>query len=480
LLSNGCYRWTENPMPRRLRFPDIPPGPHQELLIFLHELHRLAGEPSTREIAEGIVTASNGEVRCSHTTVHALLAGRKLPTKGDLLFELVKFLHSRNRHQRKTEDAVLDELDALWGPATRRHLLALPTPPPASGDVTLPAGVAGRPDIVPPRDGDPADLPRTTPAPQADGLVQDSAPGGTGTVYAAQNANVIVRPPGSTLVLDRPDEALRPAALPDLRTSRAVLAGVSWYQDSALIGLPAIPQGVGQLSQLLQRPSGAFLGENVTTLADPSARDLFESVERASQDAGDTLLFYYAGHGLVSPSRGELLLGTPETKLGSDYTSASYDTIRNLISSSRARRSVVILDCCFSGRALETMGPLDSLAEIPAAYVITSTSRNRVSFAPSGSQYTAFTGALIKVLQEGIPDGGEVLSISDIYEQLRDTAIEQGFPVPELRAHNDQGLALARNPAYALPSSSTQPADRAALSGLRARADAGDGTPRDC
>ena len=55
-------------------------------------------------------------------TIHSLLAGRELPTKGDLLFEVVKFLHHRNRHQRKTEDAVLDELDALWGPATRRDL----------------------------------------------------------------------------------------------------------------------------------------------------------------------------------------------------------------------------------------------------------------------------------------------------------------------------------------------------------------------
>jgi hypothetical protein len=68
-----------------------------------------------------------------------------------------------------------------------------------------------------------------------------------------------------------------------------------------------------------------------------------------------------------------------------------------------------------------------------------------------GSLYTQFTGALIKVLQEGVPGSGEVLTIRDIYQQLRKTAIEKGCPAPELRAHNDHGLALARNAAYSPP-----------------------------
>lgn len=453
-------------MPRRLRFPDLPPGPQQELLVFLHELHRLAGEPSTREIAEGIVKASNGEVRCSHTTIHALLAGHKLPTKGDLLFELVKFLHSRNRRQRKTEDEILDELDDLWGPATRRHLLALPTPlqpaspqiPPASSSTDSRPATGSRPSTAGPPDTDSVkDHP--TDAPGAahhhhEPVTQRNDAERHGFLFAAQGGNVHVhpRPPtaGHALVLDRQDEP-RPAALPDLRTSHAVLAGVSRYSDPGLPDIPTIPAGISQLSYLLQRPPGAFLGEHVTTLNNPGALELFESVERASADATDTLLVYFAGHGLVSPRRGDLLLATPDTAPSRDYTAAPYDTIRDLISSSRARRSVVILDCCFSGRALESMGSLDSLAEIPAAYVITSTSRNRAAFAPANSQYTAFTGALIETLQQGIHDGGELLTIRDIFGRLRQTAIEQGFPAPELRAHNDGGLALAYNPAYIPP-----------------------------
>ena len=39
----------------------------------------------------------------------------------------------------------------------------------------------------------------------------------------------------------------------------------------------------------------------------------------------------------------------------------------------------------------------------------------------------------------------------DIYQQLRKAATEEGFPVPELRVHNDRGLALARNAHTFLP-----------------------------
>jgi uncharacterized caspase-like protein len=170
---------------------------------------------------------------------------------------------------------------------------------------------------------------------------------------------------------------LSPPSLPELTTSRAILAGVSYYQDGSLPELPTVSRGVRDLQRLLQQPPETFLDENVITLENSSTRALFESVHHASRDARDTLLLYFAGHGLVSWRSGELLLATPDTQVGSDYTAAPYDTIRDLISSSRARRSVVILDCCFSGRALETMGPLDSLAEIPATYVLTSTSRNR-------------------------------------------------------------------------------------------------------
>jgi hypothetical protein len=435
-------------VPRRLRFPDLPQGPHQELLLFLRGLHQLAGEPSTRDIADGIFKASNGEVRCSHTTIHALLAGRKLPTNGDLLFELVKFLNNRNRHRRADEDALLDELDKLWRPATRRHLLDLPTPLSLASETT---------QLTPDRpvanhSSPPAGGIWAGEASQTGSSRLNSPAPETNTPRANDvSARTVILPREPVAVSDR--SALvdqvegRDPALPELRTSQAVLVGVGRYHDETLPNIAGVPAGVARLRELLQQPPGTFLGENVVMVNDPGRHELLKSVQQAADKAEDTLLVYFAGHGLVSP-KGDLLLATSDTEFHAEYSTAPYDAIRDLISGSRARRNVVLLDCCFSGRALEALGPLGALADIPSAYVITSTSRNTAAFAPAGSRYTQFTGALIETLEEGIPGGRELLTVSDIFNQIRRKALEQGFPAPEWRAHNDQGLALARNPAY--------------------------------
>lgn len=56
--------------------PDLPPGPHRELLDRLHEVHHRAGWPSLRAIAQ--------DVGCSPTTVSAVFSRPRLPSWGVL------------------------------------------------------------------------------------------------------------------------------------------------------------------------------------------------------------------------------------------------------------------------------------------------------------------------------------------------------------------------------------------------------------
>ena len=51
--------------------PDLPPGPHRDLIDALHDLHHRAGWPSLRSLAR--------EAGRSHTTVSAALSSRRLP-----------------------------------------------------------------------------------------------------------------------------------------------------------------------------------------------------------------------------------------------------------------------------------------------------------------------------------------------------------------------------------------------------------------
>ncbi len=56
--------------------PDLPPGPHRDLSVALHELHHRAGWPSLRALA--------GEAGVSHTTVSKAFSSPTLPTWGTL------------------------------------------------------------------------------------------------------------------------------------------------------------------------------------------------------------------------------------------------------------------------------------------------------------------------------------------------------------------------------------------------------------
>jgi hypothetical protein len=87
--------------------------------------------------------------------------------------------------------------------------------------------------------------------------------------------------------------------------------------------------------------------------------------------------------------------------------------------------------------------------EIEGTYTLTSTSANAPAHAPIGGEYTAFTGALLKTLKEGIPNGPQLLTLDEIYRNLRRELRARNAPSPERRGVNNAGdLALAINPAF--------------------------------
>jgi ATP-dependent Clp protease ATP-binding subunit ClpC len=120
---------------------------------------------------------------------------------------------------------------------------------------------------------------------------------------------------------------------------------------------------------------------------------------------------------------------------------------------SSARNRIVILDCCFAGRAIEWMaapgGPDAGHLDISGTHVLTATSATRHAHAPEGARHTAFTAALIDLLRRGTPDAGSLIRISDIYPNLVRALRSRGLPTPQQRGTDAIGdLALTRNPAW--------------------------------
>ena len=243
------------------------------------------------------------------------------------------------------------------------------------------------------------------------------------------------------------------AVLPDPGRSRAVLIGSSTYRR--LEDLPAVRNNLTGFRDVLVAPAlGGLPADNCTIVAEPAQPvDVYRTLRQHAAAAEDTLMVYFAGHGRTR-SRNELFLCLPNTDPDElAYSALPYDELRRVVADSRATKKVVILDCCFSGRALaDQAGDEETIlgqVGIEGTYLLTATAANAVALAPPGEPYTAFTGTLLGLLTKGIPDGPQLLTFAQIYPRLQYTLTSRQLPRPRQQGSDTIAhLALTRNLAY--------------------------------
>ena len=242
--------------------------------------------------------------------------------------------------------------------------------------------------------------------------------------------------------------------LPDPRRSYAVLIGNSTYASAELDDLPAVASNLTGLAQVLTDPAlGAFPPDRCIVVPDPaSAREAYRTLREYAALAEDTLLVYWAGHGGPGP-RDELYLSVIDTDTGELPVSAlPVGHVREAILHSPAAHRVLMLDSCLSGRAVPMGGVTEELLGQPAIgddYILVSAPPRSISLFPPEQTYTAFTGALISLMRNGVPDGPEFLTFATIYSQLLYVLASRGLPrLQQFGTGNAGQLALTRNPAY--------------------------------
>lgn len=239
---------------------------------------------------------------------------------------------------------------------------------------------------------------------------------------------------------------------PDPLGSRAVLIGTGEYHSERLPSLPGVPNNVADLAVVLSDFSRWGLPpENCQEIIDPDdPAEVITSLIRAADATEDTLIVYFAGHGLLD-SDGDLVLATRNTAPDrAQYSGVPYEWVREVLERSQVMRRVVILDCCFSGRALRAMSDTATAVigqiDVEGTYVLTSAPSNSTARAPEGSRNTTFTAGLLNVLREGIPGSARFLSLDDVYEQTLRALARGGQPRPQRLGTNTIGrLPLVRN-----------------------------------
>jgi hypothetical protein len=76
--------------------------------------------------------------------------------------------------------------------------------------------------------------------------------------------------------------------------------------------------------------------------------------------------------------------------------------------------------------------------DISGTYTMTSAPATSTSISPPGARYTAFTGELLRVLREGVPGAGSLLTLQEIYLALMRGLAARSMPRPQ---HLGTGLA---------------------------------------
>ncbi|MFB6989118.1 caspase domain-containing protein [Streptomyces sp. NPDC056304] len=254
--------------------------------------------------------------------------------------------------------------------------------------------------------------------------------------------------------------------LHDYSRSRAVLIGVSKYDR-----LPSAEPAANSLKRmkgLLTGPLCSWPQNRVQVWEkdDVQQRDrLPDQLMEAFDGVKDIALFYFVGHGQLYDD--ELCLAlqkSPEYGPRCKTVGLPFSDVRDALRACDAQTKIVILDCCFAGRARE-----HSLAPESANVIDWTHAKGAATLAASGAYRTAwyepdsgmhnpqtyFTKYLIDVIEQGVPGYSDGLPLSAIYDHAAHALVRDKRPEPTRSVLHDAGrFILARNvaePVASLP-----------------------------
>lgn len=209
----------------------------------------------------------------------------------------------------------------------------------------------------------------------------------------------------------------------------ALLIGVSEY-GSGFNQLPAAPKDMEAMQRVLQHPDiGDF--DEVMPLVNPDPQEMGTAIENVfgGRNRNDLVLLYFSGHG-VKDENGNLYLATRTTRKNERgelfrSTAIAARFVQEIMSDSRAKRQVVILDCCFSGAFGDGLiakddGSVDVRKQLggEGRAVLTSSTSTQYSFEQKGSDLSVYTRYLVEGMETGAADldEDEVISVDELHE----------------------------------------------------------------
>jgi hypothetical protein len=227
----------------------------------------------------------------------------------------------------------------------------------------------------------------------------------------------------------------------------ALLIGVSEYQ-TGLNPLPGAVQDVEAMQRVLRHPKmGGF--DEVRTLPNPDPLVMQEAIEVlfSGRTKIDLLLMFFSGHGEKDDS-GKLYFATRLTRKNSvgelvKATAVPAGFVQEVMSNSRCKRQVIILDCCFSGAFAEGMtakddGTVDIRTQLggEGRAVLTSSTSTQYSFEQQGEALSVYTRYVVEGIETGAADRDNdgFISIEELHDYAR-KKVQEAAPAMKPRIY---------------------------------------------
>lgn len=211
--------------------------------------------------------------------------------------------------------------------------------------------------------------------------------------------------------------------------NHALLVGTAAYEDANFPALPSVRADVHFLGQVLEMPTvGRY--EKCVRVEDSSKEAIKQAVEQFLRDRepDELVVLYISGHGAYDREDGQLYYVTTDTdgqRLQQTALDASYVT--DQLERCAARRKVLLLDCCFSGSAVQgfrSKGASSSatapVVEASGVHVITASQHWEQAFTTDADQPSQFTKAMVEGLHSGQADldGDGRISANDLFRYV--------------------------------------------------------------
>lgn len=236
----------------------------------------------------------------------------------------------------------------------------------------------------------------------------------------------------------------------------ALLIGVSEYEPG-LNPLPAAVKDIEALQRVLKDSEmGGF--DDVKALPNPDRQTMESEIETlfSGRAKDDLVLLFFSGHG-IKDDGGKLYFATPITRKNSKgelirSTAVPANFVQEIMNNSRAKRQVIILDCCFSGAfdpALQAKddGLVDLQTQLGSEgrVVLTSSSSTQYSFEQQQSDLSIYTRYLVEGIETGAGDRDEdgFVSVLELHEyavsKVQETAPNM---TPKIIVLKDKGFEI--------------------------------------